>query len=205
MSRNVVSLTLFIAFMLLVLTAIVLFAVPEDPVARWADWRLFFTREQWIDLHITGGVLFVCAGLYHLVLNWKAIATYARGSMVGRRRSRVELTTAVIICVAVYEGMLMGLPPMQQLVDLKDTVKEYQAERYGEPPFGHAENSSLKQFCDFVGLDSERVLQAMRDEGLKGNPAPESRIGDVAAANGMTPQALFGFIMTHAGTAMPKR
>ena len=205
MLRKIVSLTVFISFLLLIISSVMLSIVPEGRVAYWADWHVLFTKAQWADLHITGGALFLCAGLWHTVLNWKAIVAYARGSMAGGRRSRVALTAAVIICVVVYEGTLLGLPPMKQLVDLNDAVKAYQARKYGEPPFGHAETSTLKQFSAFLGLDCERLLLAMNDAGFTGNPAPESIFRDIAAANGMTPQELFAFIMQRTGAVMPAR
>ena len=67
-----------------------------------------------------------------------------------------------------------------------DAIKDYQARKYGEPPFGHAETSSLKQFSAFLGLDSDLILQKMREADFKGEPKPESIFIDIATSNDMT-------------------
>ena len=73
MLRKIISLTTFFSFVLLILSSIMLYVVPECRVAYWADWRIIFTKAQWGDLHITGGALFLVAGLWHTFLNWKPV------------------------------------------------------------------------------------------------------------------------------------
>ena len=121
---------------------------------------------------------------------------YIRGAKDG---SRKPLLAAVLICLFVYAGTLLEIPPMQQLVGWNDAIKDYQARKYGEPPFGHAETSSLKQFSAFLGLDSDLILQKMREADFKGEPKPESIFIDIATSNDMTPQELFSFIMKSTG------
>ena len=127
---------------------------------------------------------------------------YIRGAKDG---SRKPLLAAVLICLFVYAGTLLEIPPMQQLVGWNDAIKDYQARKYGEPPFGHAETSSLKQFSAFLGLDSDLILQKMREADFKGEPKPESIFIDIATSNDMTPQELFSFIMKSTGATMPVR
>ena len=142
------------------------------------------------------------AGLWHTFLNWKPVMNYIRGAGGG---SRKPLLAAALICLFVYAGTLLEIPPMQQLVGWNDAIKDYQARKYGEPPFGHAETSSLKQFSAFLGLDSDLILQKMREADFKGEPKPESIFIDIATSNDMTPQELFSFIMKSTGATMPVR
>lgn len=202
MLRKIISLTTFFSFVLLIISSVMLYVVPEGRVAYWADWRIIFTKAQWGDLHITGGALFLVAGLWHTFLNWKPVMNYIRGAKEG---SRKPLLAAALICLFVYAGTLLEIPPMQQLVGWNDAIKDYQARKYGEPPFGHAETSSLKQFSAFLGLDSDLILQKMREADFKGEPKPESIFIDIATSNDMTPQELFSFIMKSTGATMPVR
>lgn len=202
MLRKIISLTTFFSFVLLIISSIMLYVVPEGRVAYWADWRIIFTKAQWGDLHITGGALFLVAGLWHTFLNWKPVMNYIRGAGGG---SRKPLLAAALICLFVYAGTLLEIPPMQQLVSWNDAIKDYRARKYGEPPFGHAETSSLKQFSAFLGLDCGLILQKMGEAGFKGELKPESIFIDIATSNDMTPQELFSFIMKSTGATMPVR
>lgn len=98
MLRKIISLTTFFSFVLLIISSVMLYVVPEGRVAYWADWRIIFTKAQWGDLHITGGALFLVAGLWHTFLNWKPVMNYIRGAKDG---SRKPLLAAALICLFV--------------------------------------------------------------------------------------------------------
>lgn len=205
MTRKIVSLTTAFSFLLLIVSSVMLYIVPEGRIAYWAGWSVVFTKSQWGNLHITGGILFVVFGLWHSFLNLKAIINYCRAFSAGKRSSPVPLFVSLGICLVVYAGTLYDVPPMRQLVSWSVEIKDNQAVKYGEPPFGHAEASTLRQFCAFLGMDVDTVLAAMQQAGFKGNPQSGSVFQDIAAANGMTPQQLYEFVLKATGqTARPE-
>jgi len=66
--RKITSLTMLISFVLLVLTSVILYIVPQGRVAYWADWHLLgLSKSQWGNLHINLGFLFLLAGFLHLL------------------------------------------------------------------------------------------------------------------------------------------
>lgn len=201
MIRKVVSLTTAFSFLFLIISSVMLYIVPEGRVAYWADWSIIFTKSQWGDLHITGGTLFVVFGIWHTVLNFKAIANYCKAAFDAQRRNPRPLLVSLLICLFVYAGTLLNVPPMRQLVSWNDAIKDYQAAKHGEPPFGHAETSSLRQFGAFLGLDVEGMIAAMKKADFKGNLQPDSVFQDIATANDMTPQQLYDFILKSSGGA----
>lgn len=46
MLRKIISLTTFFSFVLLIISSVMLYVVPEGRVAYWADWRIIFTKAQ---------------------------------------------------------------------------------------------------------------------------------------------------------------
>jgi len=75
--RKITSLTMFLSFLLLIVTSIVLYVVPHGRIAYWSDWRFMgLTKTLWGDVHINLGVLFLVSGLLHLYYNWKPMVTY---------------------------------------------------------------------------------------------------------------------------------
>lgn len=203
MLRKIVSLTTTLSFMLLIISSIMLYITPEGRVAYWSDWHIIFSKERWGDLHITGGVLFLVFGIWHACLNFKPIKNYCALAFSTGKRNPWPLTLSLLICLFVYAGTFFNVPPMGQLVSWNDEIKEYQAKKYGNPPFGHAENSSLRQFSSFLGLDIAEILRAMKEADFKGNPEPDSIFKTVAAANNMTPQEMYKFILKTTGKENP--
>ncbi|QJB55424.1 DUF4405 domain-containing protein [Pseudodesulfovibrio sp. zrk46] len=194
MLRKITSLTSFISFIVTLITSVVLYVVPQGRVAYWADWHLMgLSKEQWGDIHITVGTLFLVMLFIHLWLNWKPIMSY----MKNKSREMVVMTAPMIISVLltlfVAVGTLFHLPPMQQLLDLGASIKDAAAETYGNPPYGHAELSPLKKFCGFLGFDAKEALAALQQAGYEGVTL-ESRIVDIAASKGVSPQQVLNTI-----------
>ena len=166
MTRKIVSLTTAFSFLLLIVSSVMLYIVPEGRIAYWAEWSVVFSKSQWGNLHITGGVLFIIFGLWHAILNFRAVINYCKAFSAAKKSSPVPLFASLGICLAVYAGTLWDVPPMRQLVSWNAEIKAHQAVKYGEPPFGHAEASSLRQFCAFLGMDIDTVLAAMQQAGI---------------------------------------
>lgn len=211
--RRVVSLTVFLAFVFLALSGILLFLSPQGRVAYWAGWTLFgLTKEQYTAVHTTFMVLFLVVGIWHIVLNWRPIVGYLKDRSRKVRLFTPESSVALALTVFFLVGPLMGLPPFRQFLDAGVEVKGYWEATSGSPPWGHAEESSLQRFCrgmeDFerlekgtaVVIDCEEALAALQGQGVEVASLNE-RLVDIAEVNGTTPQALAAVIMSVAKPA----
>jgi predicted DNA-binding protein YlxM (UPF0122 family) len=65
--------------------------------------------------------------------------------------------------------------------------------KYGEPPYGHAELSSLKTFASRLGLDLNKSKNLLEKNGIKYESEAQT-IKEIAERNGITPQRLFEVI-----------
>ncbi len=75
--RAFASLCSLAGFMLLCVTGLILFLEPHGRVAYWTRWCfLGLEKDQWGNIHIISGFLFLIAGAFHLYYNWKAILGY---------------------------------------------------------------------------------------------------------------------------------
>lgn len=214
--RRVISLTVLLSFAFLALSGLMLFLSPQGRVAYWAGWRLFgLTKDQYSAIHTTFMVLFLTVGVWHIVLNWKAIVGYLKDRSKQVRIFTPESSLALALALFFLVGPLAGLPPFRQFLDAGVEVKEYWEATSGSPPWGHAEENSLQRFCrgmeDFERLESQRLvsidcdeaLQALRAEGL-GVEGTSQRIVDIAEANGTTPQAVAAVVMQVARPLTPQ-
>jgi hypothetical protein len=166
--RRVTSLTVALAFILMVLTSIILYIVPQGRVAYWADWRLLgLTKTEWGNIHINLGLLFLLALFLHIYYNWKPLMAYLKNKA---RRFKVftpEFNAAMIITLVFTVGTYFLIPPFSWMITLNDYFKDSGAEKYGEPPYGHAELSSLKTFAKKLNLDLAESMDLLKEAGFQ--------------------------------------
>jgi len=189
--RKITSLTLLISFLLLILTSLVLFVVPEGRVAYWSDWRwLGLTKTQWGDIHTNSGFLFLFAGLLHLFYNWRPILSYLKNRAKKVQLFAPGMIIALIINLIFVAGTLLELPPFQNILNFGYSFKEAASIKYGEPPYGHAELSSLRLFAKRTDMDLEAMQEVLRQASITFT-GPDQTILAIAKANDQTPKVIF--------------
>ena len=165
--------------------------MPEGRVAYWGDWTaLGLNKPQWGAMHITGGLLFVLIGVWHAILNVRPLTHYLKKVKV-ENSCPAPVVMAICTIALVYLGILFQVPPIHYVMALNEAVKQTQAARYGNPPFAHAELSTLEKFCQMLQLDLDAALLHMKTASFKGDISKTARLKDIAAANGYTPQQLY--------------
>jgi len=192
--RRITSMTMFVSLAVLLLNSIVLYVVPEGRVAFWADWRfLGLSKGQWGEQHTTVGFLFLCAGVLHIYYNWKPIVAYMKNKARQVRVFTVPFNAALALTVIFIVGTYYQVPPMSTIVNISDSFKVAASEKYGEPPYGHAESSSLKMFTKREGLDLNMSLLLLKDAGVIVR-GPEETIKEIADNGGKSPQKIYELI-----------
>jgi hypothetical protein len=140
------------------------------------------------------------AGLLHIGYNWKPIVAYLKNRARQVRVLNANSVAALALTLAVAVGTWLEVPPMSTIVGIGDALKEAAAVKYGEPPYGHAELSSLRMFARKERLDLEKSL-ALLDEAGVAVTGGRQPIVDIARANGMTPQKVYEIIRPASGAA----
>lgn len=192
--RKVTSLTLVIASLIELITSIVLYIIPSGRVAYWSDYHLFgLSKTQWGDIHITVGTLLLIMAAIHLYLNWRPITGYIKNKAKQLTLFTKSFNIALLISLYVAIGTLYSLPPMNYVLQLGHYFSDTANEKYGEPPYGHAELSSLKMFCSRMNIDQDRALALLKKAGIEVN-TPQESIKEIAAQKGLTPQQIYDII-----------
>ncbi len=192
--KKITSLTLLITFVLLISTSVILYIVPQGRIAYWADWHLFgLSKTQWGNLHINLGVLMLIVGLLHIYYNWKPITAYLKNRAKEMKVFSPSFNVALLITLFTAVGTYYEIPPMSAIISMGETIKDRAAVKYGEPPYGHAELSSLKLFSKKQGLDLDKSMQLLKSAGMVVT-GPEQTLATIAAANQMTPMQVYEII-----------
>ena len=150
----------------MLLTSVILFITPQGRVAYWADWRLWgLTKTDWGNIHINLGLLFLIALSVHIYYNWKPLISYLKNKAKQIKVFTPEFSLALAITLVFIFGAYNLVPPFGWVMSLNEHFKDAGAEKYGEPPYGHAELSSLQTFTKKMKLDLAKSMKLLDKAG----------------------------------------
>lgn len=192
--RKITSMTLFISGICVLFNSIVLYVVPEGRVSYWADWRfLGLTKSDWGAQHTTVGFLFITAGILHIYYNWKPIVAYMKSKAKEFRLFTGAFNIGLALTLFFVVGTYFSVPPMSTILNISEHFKNSAAEKYGEPPYGHAESSSLKMFTGKEKIDLKKSMELLEAAGIRVE-SEKDVIKDIAQKAGMSPQEIYDII-----------
>ncbi len=192
--RKITALTLVVAGFIELVTSIVLYIIPSGRVAYWSDYHLFgLSKTQWGDIHITVGTLLLIMVSIHIYFNWRPITAYIKNKARQLTVFTKSFNIALLISLYVAVGTLYNLFPMNYVLHLGEYFTETANKKYGEPPYGHAELSSLKMFCNRMNIDLGKAVALLREAGVEIKGAQETVI-DISKKSGYSPQQIYDLI-----------
>lgn len=87
-------------------------------------------------------------------------------------------------------GAYFTLPPFNWVLDASVAIKEAAAVRYGEPPYGGAENTTLKDFTRRAGYDLVESMERLKGAGIRFENDMQT-LKDIARLNRLSPQQIY--------------
>ena len=202
--KKITSLTALLSFLLLILNSVVLYIVPHGRIAYWADWRLWgLTKTEWADQHIIIGTLFLLAMFLHVYYNWKLMVSYLKNKARQLKVLTKEFNIALILTIVCTVGAYIHVPPFNWVLDFSESIKTSAEKRYGEPPYGRAELSTLKIFTSKTGLDLAQSMELLKKTGVRFESEKQT-IMEIAKLNKMSPQQVYLAMKPQEGPGKPK-
>ncbi|MCD8553726.1 DUF4405 domain-containing protein [Seleniivibrio sp.] len=192
--RKTTSMTALFSFIWLSFTGIIMYFMPPGRIAYWVDWHIFGLNKDNIgQTHTTVSMLFIVAMVLHVWLNFGAIVGYMRSKTRKLIVFTPETTAGLIIACVVFFGTIYGLAPFSTVNNALADFKEDYEYTVGNPPYGHAELSTLPVLADRMKMDMGKIEQIMQEKGFTHDN--ESTFKDIAAKNGMNPAQLYKIIL----------
>jgi hypothetical protein len=194
-TRSLIAFIVTWAFGILTVTGLVLYVVPQGRVAFWTHWSLLgLSKEQWGDVHMMFGGLFIIAAIVHLYYNWKPFKKFLAERVKGRLQVKQEFVIAMVFSIIIVVMSALHIPPVSWVFDLNESLKDSWVTRPElEPPFGHAEEVSLAGISRRMELDLEKSVAALKRKGFSFN-GPQDSLETIATKNGTTPMAVYEVI-----------
>lgn len=185
------SFLILCAFLVILLSGLVLYIAPPGRIANWTHWMLGpLDKEQWQAMHTVFALVFVAAAVLHLVFNWRVLLAYLKTRLHTGTSDRREFAAASLVAVAVLGLTLADVPPFSTVMAVGEWAKNSWAGSETEPPVPHAEGLTLAQLSDTTEQPLDQLLSTLERAGVKGATA-EVTVGALASQNSLTPQQLF--------------
>ena len=164
-------------------------------MAYWTNWDfLGLEKDQWGNIHIFSGLLFLVAGGFHLYYNWKPLIRYLSSKIETGLRFKRELMISSLIFLWIIASGILSLPPLVYVADLGEAIKSsWVTSAELEPPFGHAELVSLKTFCKKQGIPLDQAMAELREAGFKVD-TPDITLGNIADSKGTSGMGVYAVI-----------
>jgi len=192
--RKSISLLLFFTGLILLFTSVILYIEPPGRIAYWVEWNLFgMTKDQWDDLHINSGFFFLVFAFWHIFYNWKAITNYLT------QKKNLNILTrpvfiSILITIIISIGSIFNLPPFSLITGLSSSIKESYTKKYGNPPYGHAELSSIERTAKEIGINVDEAASILKQKGISVADSKET-IKDIAKKAHLTPNQIYNFLI----------
>ncbi|MFT7823267.1 MAG: DUF4405 domain-containing protein [Sulfurimonas sp.] len=201
--KKIVSLTLAFSLLVMGSTGIMLYIVPKGKVAYWANWKMFgLTKTQYGDIHITSMILFMVMAVWHIYYNWKPLTSYLKNSAREITLLKKELLIAFSVNLFFVAGTLMGIQPLQTVLDINENIKTYWEDQYGSPPYGHAEESSLQSFAQRIGVSIEKATLLLKKNGITVTNNSQTLL-QIAEQNSISPKIIYESLKSKSNAGAP--
>jgi hypothetical protein len=196
--KKITSMTMLLTLVVLTINSIILYVVPEGRIANWADWYfLGLTKGDWGAQHTTIGFLFIFAGILHIYYNWKPIVAYMKNKAKEIKVFTGSFNVALALTVIFIVGTYYNVPPMSTIMEISEHFKDSAAKKYGDPPYGHAESSSLKMFTKRENLDLAKSLELLKAAGISVS-GEKDLLREIADKAEKSPQQIYDIIKSAA-------
>ncbi len=195
--RSLIAFLVTWAFLVLTVTGIILYIVPHGRIAYWTHWSLAgLDKEQWGWIHMMFGGIFIVTGALHLYYNWKPFKKYLAERVKGELNLSRELVVSLLLTVSMVVLSIYNLPPASWVFALNDTVKSsWVTSPELEPPFGHAEEVSLKGIAKRMRLNLDGAVNELQRNNIRFDPSES--LDTIARNNNTTPMVIYGHIGKH--------
>ena len=191
--QRAVSLSLGLTFIVMLLSSGVLYFIPDRGVTAWSAWSfLGLDKQQWDNLHINLGLLFLVFLIWHIYYNWKPIKNYLKVKKEWVIFTK-EFNFSLLLVSLFMIGTIWMILPFSFFVNIGNGIKAINAKSAGMPPFAYAEQATLKDYTILMHLEYANVVKKLKEEQLsfKANET----LKKIALNNGLSPQKLSKMIL----------
>lgn len=124
--RAFISIGLFISFIMLLLSGVILYLGPSAKGTPGVVWEIIgLTKQGWQKQHIIFGFTFSILSMFHLsTMNWKTFISYLKSKTTEGMKRPVELVVIFLLALIFGIGTHFGIMPFSSVLDFGKTVSK---------------------------------------------------------------------------------
>jgi uncharacterized membrane protein len=188
--QRFVSLTALLSFIIIFVSSGVLYFIPDRSVTSWSGWNfLGLDKQQWDNLHINLGILFLIMLVWHIYFNWKPIKNYLKVKKELKIFTK-EFNVALIVVSIFFIGTITMTLPFSFLINIGNGIKALNSSKNVNPPFAYAEYATLDDFILLAGIDKRVAVKKLETRDIKVSSYKDT-LKKIALENGLTPKDIF--------------
>lgn len=194
--RRFISLFIFLTFLVVALTGIILYLTPPGRVARWFDWRfLGLNKDQLQAVHTVSSFAFIFACVFHIfVFNWRVFLCYLKGQNSSGKKKLREISAALLLFLFLFLGSIFNWPPLNRVIGLGESLKNSWEKGYTAESGVQDQDRSLAAYIALYHQgDAREILDKMREMGLRVENL-DITIKEIAVKNKKSPQQIAEFL-----------
>ena len=192
--RAFISFGLSYAFIVILLSGIILYAAPPGRYAHWVNWEIIGLRKEgWQALHTVFSFTFVVLSVFHLLtVNWKQFFSYLKSKTQTGLNKKREFIFSSGLFIFFFLGILFSVPPFKTIMDAGEYLTESWEQADEEPPVPHAELLTLAELdIQLTDISLEQmIINLDRHQILYDSTKPQT-LGEIANLNETTPLEIY--------------
>ncbi|MFC1556933.1 DUF4405 domain-containing protein [candidate division KSB1 bacterium] len=189
--RSAASYTVFLSFIILAFSGVVMYLRPEGSVARWTSWNLLgIDKQGWEGFHTLFAILFMCSVSIHIFFNWKVLLGFLRNKIAEGVRSKKELAAAVTITLAVLILSITRLDPFWKIIEWREAIKKGGHIVEILPPAQDTDKLLLTEIADLMDTPLQDIVRHIIENGYT-IPDTGVTLKQLADQNKISPEQMF--------------
>ena len=192
--RAFISFGLTYAFIVILISGIILYMAPPGRYAHWVNWEIIgLKKEGWQALHTIFSFTFVILSVFHLfTINWKAFLSYLKSRTASGLNKRRELIFSSGLFAIFFFGILFSAQPFQSVMNLSEFLTESWEKVEEEPPVPHAELLTLAELDIQLGdITLEQMTNNLGKYKIVFDKTKQQTLGEIAEMNETTPLEIY--------------
>jgi len=192
--QRVISLSLGLVFVLVSLSSGVLYFIADRRVTSWNNWSfLWLDKQQWDNLHINLGILFLVLLVWHIYYNWKPIKNYLKV-----KKEWVFFTKEFNFSLGLVSLFIVGtlgmVLPFSFMVNIGNGIKAMKIKE-STPPFAYAEEATLRDFCLILDINLTKAIKIIHGN-KKHIISQDETLKQIAKHKGTSAKNIYAMIKT---------
>ncbi len=192
--RKFISLYMTLSFMVMIVSGIILYIAPSGRIAHWSYWSMLgLTKTEWQNIHTIFTFLFVIAGVFHIVYNWKPIVHYLSTKSLNNSKLSKEFIYSLIFSILIFVGTYFQIQPFGFVLELGEKITESWENESNEPPMPHAERLTIYEFASLLNIETNSLINKLSKNGYYVKDTVTT-IEELAANYNTTPSVIYATI-----------